>query len=379
MWRHWFFSVAVIASFGGGVLLASAQELYQELQETVRAEVLEVVETSERPITGTEVMATTQVLRIELLEGEKTGQVVRLENDLVVLDVGDVIFVNRLVTIDGTEYFIFKDIERRQALAWFGLLLVAVVVVFAGWQGVRALVSLLISVAGIIFLLIPALLAGYSPALASLVVSSVILSVILFMTHGFAPRVYIAYAGTMVAVAVTCALAWFATTTMRLSGFSSDASVYLHFSTNGQLDMAGLLLGSIIIGLLGVLDDVAVTQASVVHELRHANPLLGVRELYRRAIRVGRDHVGSLVNTLALAYVGTSLPLIMLYAQSQSSWLVSVNQEVIAAELVRIILGSVGLVLAVPITTILAAWYFATRHQLPPLPDSDHAGHHHHH
>jgi uncharacterized membrane protein len=377
MWRHWFFSLIAVTVIAAAVP-AVAQEVHQELQETVRAEVIEVVDTSERQITGTDATAVTQQLRIELLEGQKTGEVVRMENDLVVLDEGDVIFVNRLIAIDGTEYFIFKDIERRGALLVFAVLLVVVVVIFAGWQGMRALISLALSVAGIVCILVPALLAGYHPALVSLGVASVILSVILFVTHGFRPHVYIAYIGTMAAVAVTCALAWLSTSWMRLSGFSSDASVYLHFSTNGSLDMAGLLLGGIIIGLLGVLDDVAVTQASVVHELRHANLTLGVRELYARAIRVGRDHVGSLVNTLALAYLGTSLPLIMLYSQSGASWFISVNQEVIAAELLRIILGSIGLVLAVPLTTIIAAWYFATRHHVPP-PDDAHGHHHHHH
>ena len=158
---------------------------------------------------------------------------------------------------------------------------------------------------------------------------------------------------------VTCFIAWFFVDVMKLTGFGSDASVYLNFSTNGTLDFAGLLLASIIIGILGVLDDVSITQASVVQELKHANEKLNARELYLRAIKVGKDHIGSLVNTLALAYIGVSLPLVLLYATADASVALSLNQEVVAAELVRIIVGSIGLVLAIPITTVIAAWWFS--------------------
>ena len=161
---------------------------------------------------------------------------------------------------------------------------------------------------------------------------------------------------------------------MRLSGFSDDASVYLNFATNGSLDLSSLLLGGIIIGILGVLDDVAVTQTSVVAQLKLANKTFGFFELYNRAIAVGRDHIGSIVNTLALAYVGVSLPLILLYAKTGSDIGAVFNQEVVAAELTRIIVGSIGLIIAVPATTAAAAWYYQ-RHEVDTL---DHSSHHHH-
>lgn len=344
--------------FGAFLMPAEAQEVHQELQETVRVKVLEVLEEFDRDIMGTNTTTTVQTLRVEFLEGTKVGTVTTFDNDMLRLEIGDLIFVNRLEAIDGTEYILFKDVERRPQLAIiFGLFLL-LVIVFAGWQGIRALLSLGISLGAIIYLLVPALLAGYSPALASLVISAGILAIILFFTHGFRPHVVIAFFGTVTAVAVTCLIAWLSVSWLRLTGFSSDASVYLNFSTGGALDFSGLLLGSIIIGLLGVLDDVSITQASVVHELRRANSNLDWRELYMRAIRVGRDHVGSLVNTLALAYVGAALPLVLLYARAESNFMLSINQEVIASELVRIIIGSMGLVLAVPLTTVIAAWYF---------------------
>jgi len=363
---------------GGGGLLAAAQTVHQEFQELVRAEVLEITDEYDRDIMGTNTTTTVQVLRIELIEGAKVGVVKILENDIMLLSVGDIIFVSRLESIDGTEYVTFKDVERRPQLLIISLILGALIVVFAGWQGVRAIGSLGLSVLAIILILVPALLAGYSPALVSLGIAAVILSVTLFFTHGFRPHVVIAYVGTLGAVAVTCLLAWWSVGFLRLSGFSSDASVYLNFSTGGTLDITGLLLGSIIIGLLGVLDDVSITQASVVQELRRANTDLSWQELYARAIRVGRDHVGSLVNTLALAYVGTALPLIMLYSQSEAPWLTSLNQEVIAAEILRIVIGSIGLILAVPLTTLAAAWYFKD-HQVEELEAGGHHNHGHHH
>ena len=357
--------------------VVSAQAVHQEWQELARAEVIEVVEEFERDIMGTNTTTTVQTLRVQLLSGSKEGEVVRLDNDLAVLAKGDQIFVDRLVAIDGTEYYQFKDVERRPQLLYLTGFFIVLVFVFAGWQGMRAVGSLALSIAAIVFLLVPALLNGYSPVLASLGIAAVILAATLFLTHGINPRSVIAYIGTMTAVAVTCVVSLVSVSSMRLTGFASDASVFLNFSTGGTLDFAGLLLGSIIIGLLGVLDDVSITQASVVQELRAANSGLSWRELYARALRVGRDHVGSLVNTLALAYVGAALPLVLLFARADSALALTLNQEVVAVELVRIIVGSIGLILAVPFTTVLAAWYF--KDKVVPGSVSHHGHHHHHH
>ena len=361
------------------VSFAQAQEVHQEFQELVKAEVLEVVDQYERDIMGTNATTTVQELRIQLLSGVKTGEVARFENDLVVLEVGDEIFVNRLESIDGTEYYIFKDIERRPALLWLFIIFVALVIGLSGRQGVRALLSLGLSVAAIFYLLLPALLAGYDPAVASLLIAGLILAASLFLTHGFKPRVVVTFFGTFGAVACTCLLAYVFVKTMRFTGFSADSSVYLNFASGGTIDLAGLLLGSIIIGLLGLLDDVSITQASVVEALKGANPSFRFADLYSRAIGVGKDHVGSLVNTLALAYVGAALPLLLLYTYSQSSFLVSINQEVIAAEIVRIMVGSIGLILAVPLTTALAAWYFQSKEHIVVEHDHGHDHHHGHH
>jgi len=371
-------SAVVILFFICSALPAAAQQVHQEVQETVGATVREVLSERERSITGTDTYTTVQELSVRIEEGERAGEVVELENDLTVLEEGDRIFVNRLERIDGSEYYLFKDYDRRGMLLMLGGLFFALLVVFAGWQGVRAVASLLLSVGAIFFVLVPLLLDGYSPVVVSMCVASIILALVLFGTHGVAARSVIAFFGTMSAVVVTGFIALLWVDVMRLTGLSSDASVYLNISTSGALDFGGLLLGSIIIGILGVLDDVSVTQASVVQELKSANPTLRLVELYRRAIRVGRDHVGSLVNTLALAYIGVSLPLVLLLVRADAGVMLSINQEIVAAELVRIIVGSIGLILAVPFTTAIAAWWFDER-EVPEGALTAHHGHGHHH
>jgi len=352
-----------------------AQEVHQEFQETVTAEVLEILKQYERIIMGTAASTTVQQMRVLIKSGEKSGEVVRLDNDLVVLSSGDKIFVDRFLAIDGTEYYLFKDVERRLPLALIVVVFVVLVIWLSGFQGVRALLSLVLSIGSILFLLIPALLAGYSPALTSLAISGVILSVSLFLTHGFKPRVFITFLGTFGSVLITCLIAGLWVSWMRFTGFGDDASVYLNFASGGTLDLTGLLLGGIIIGLLGVLDDVSITQSSVVQELKAANPNFGFKELYLRALRVGKDHVGSLVNTLAMAYVGVSLPLILFLSYSEASMMVLINQEIVAAEILRIVVGSIGLLLAVPLTTAMAAWYFKDKF----VDEHDVGGHNHGH
>lgn len=345
-------------------LLLGAQEVHQELQETVRAEVLQILHEEERDIIGTDTDALVQEVRVRILEGIREGEVTLFENDLIELQVGDSIYVNRLISIDGTEYYTFKDVDRRSALLSLFACFALVLVLFSGFHGLRALLSLGVSVVGIFLVLVPLLLHGYDPVFSSIIVAGCILALVLFLTHGFHSRTTIAFLGTFGAVVLTGGVALVWTHLAHFTGLSSDEAIYLNFSTKGSLDFGGLLLGSIIIGILGILDDVAITQASVVAELKRANGELRGRELYRRALRVGRDHIGSLVNTLALAYIGASLPLILLLSASGSDIVLSLNQELVAVELVRIFVGSIGLILAVPITTLIAVWWYE-RYTIP--------------
>ena len=231
------------------------------------------------------------------------------------------------------------------------------VILFGGWQGVRSLVALAGSFVAIFYILVPGLLQGWNPLLVSFAVASAILFGAIFFTHGFNRESIVAYGGTMLAVFLTGILAIIAVDMSDLSGFISDESVYLNFNTRGSLDFTGLLLGAIIIGVLGVLDDIAVTQAAIVSELYSSNPAMSTHEVYRRALRVGREHVGALVNTLILAYTGVSLPLLLYFHQSPLSFGSLVNAEIFATEIIRTIIGSIGLIMTVPIVTALAVYY----------------------
>ncbi len=362
------------------LMLASTSEtvhaeavVYEEYQETAKAEVIKIISTETRELPGLETEVRVQEVSAKLLSGDKQGETISFSNELAELEVGDRIFIDRRVTIDGKEYFIFKDVDRHMELLVLSILFVGIIAWFSRAHGLRALACLILSIGAIMFVLVPMLLAGYDPALTSLCIASVILATVLFGTHGVNPFSIIASLGTMSAVALTCLIAYIFVEAMSFTGFSSDAAIFLNLSTGGSLDFAGLLLGSIIIGMLGVLDDVSITQASVVAELKRANDELDAQELYRRATKVGRDHVASLVNTLALAYVGVSLPLILLLARADASIGLTLNQELVAVELARIMIGSIGVVLAVPATTAIAAWYFGKH----GAKHSEHAHHHH--
>lgn len=337
--------------------VAHAQEVHQDLKETVTARVVSIVSEREQVIVGTETTTIVQQVRVQLTSGPSKAKIVEFENDVSPLSVGDKIYVNHLIFINGAELYQLKDFDRRTMLIVLSVLFVAVLAAIAGLQGIRAFVSLIASVGIIAFILVPLLLKGYSPVLVSTAVAGLILTIAILATHGFRPLSYIALFGTISAVCVTSLIASASVSLMHLTGFASDASVYLNFSTHGSLDFSGLLLGGMIIGVLGVLDDVAITQASVAMELVRANASLRGIDLYRRALRVGRDHIGSLVNTLALAYIGVQLPLILLFARTDSPLTTILNQEVVASELVRTLVGSIGLMLAVPFTTLIAVWW----------------------
>ena len=191
-----------------------------------------------------------------------------------------------------------------------------------------------------------------------MVVSSIIVGCGSYVTHGFNKMTTTAVLGMVATIVLTGALAYFSIGFAELSGFNTDETVYLNFNTRGAIDFAGLLLGGILIGTLGVLYDAAIGQAISVEELASAGPQLSRKEIYRRALRIGREHVGALVNTLAIAYVGASLPLLLLfYGFGTDSIEIALNREIFATEIVRAIVGSIGLVLTVPITTAVAAYF----------------------
>jgi uncharacterized membrane protein len=228
-------------------------------------------------------------------------------------------------------------------------------VFLGGVQGIRGLLSLSLSFFVIIFALLPGILAGYSPVLIAVGTSSFIVLVGAYVTHGVSRMTTTAVLGMVATIVFTGLLAFLSIHWTKLSGFSADEATYLHFNSRGTIDLAGLLLGGIIIGLLGVLYDAAIGQSVAVEELQRAGKAMTRKDIYFRALRIGREHIGALINTLAIAYVGAALPLLLLFYGTQGLDVVEmVNREIFAAEIVRILVGSIGVILVVPITTAIA-------------------------
>jgi uncharacterized membrane protein len=357
--------------------LSFAQEVYDPYQGTYRGRVIEIVDEEMRELPGLNTPHLFQTLEVKILNGPQKESVITISNDYLELDTGDRFFFNYDVDVDGTERYTVITIDRRASLVWLFALFVAVIVFFARWQGVRSLVALGLSFLAIIYVLIPGILNGWNPLFASFLVAAGILFAAIYFTHGFNRESTVAYTGTMLAVIITGIIAIISVNIADLSGFTGDETTYLNFNTQGLINFQSLLLGAIIIGILGVLDDIAVTQAAVVTELYNSNKDITPKEVYTRAMRVGREHVGALVNTLVLAYTGVSLPLVLYFSMSPIGFGSIVNLEIFATEIVRMIISSIGLVLTVPIVTGLAVLYlknYTPKHSHKPA-----CAHGHHH
>ena len=246
------------------------------------------------------------------------------------------------------------DVNRKFPMALLAGIFALAVVVVGRLRGVMALVALAISFMILNFFILPAILHGSNPLIVAVVGSSAIMLIALYMCHGLSARTSVAVLGTLMSLVLIGVLGSVFIGWAALTGNTDDNTGLIH-GLYPSIDMSGLLLAGVIIGSLGVLDDVTVTQTSAVWELHEANPSMGWRGLYRAGIRIGRDHIASVVNTLVLAYAGAALPLLLLFSIAQSSVGAVANSELVAEEIVRTLVGSIGLVASVPVTTALAA------------------------
>jgi uncharacterized membrane protein len=246
------------------------------------------------------------------------------------------------------------DFQRGAPLGWLAAIFAGAVILLGRWRGLAALVALGLSFVVLLMFVLPAILAGHNPLAVAVVGSCLIMFVVLYLTHGPSARTSTAVLGTLLSLAVIGGLGAAFSVAARLTGLDDQTSNLIATLGTG-VDARGLLLAGVVIGALGVLDDVTVTQTSAVWELRRANPELGAPGLFAAAMRIGRDHVSSAVNTLVLAYAGASLPLLLLFTLSGRALGEVVTTQDVATEVVRTLVGSIGLVASVPITTALAA------------------------
>jgi uncharacterized membrane protein len=332
--------------------------------EFVHGTVTEVVQSSQSILPGTEIPVTEQTLTATL----DSGEVVSVYNDRIPMTVGDRFYASAN-DISDTPAYIVHDIDRTDTLI-FLVFLFAVVTAYIGRAvGVRALVSLVVSLVLILYVLVPLLVSGYEPVFVSAVGAAAILAGAMGITHGVGKDTIAAFLAAMVAVFAALVLGELFVHVAHLTGFSDDVANILNVSTGNTLNMKGLLLGGLIIGVLGIVDDLAVTQVATVSELRTTNASLTDAELYTHAMHVGREHLGAVVNTLVLAYAGAALPLLLLFTLSDMPSGLLINSEVVAVEIVRAAVGGIALTLVIPVATYLGIWLKPTVRR----------GRHHHH
>jgi uncharacterized membrane protein len=306
----------------------------------------------------------TQALRIRLNDKNEVVQV-QAGNEFQPLNANQRVNVGTQVVLayqevmPGQFEYVISDIYRMPVLVWLGVGFFALVLFIARKQGLFSIMGMVLSLFVLTYMIVPQILAGQNPILISLLGCCVIATLTVYLSHGFTRESHIALAAMFMTLASVSILSYITVHLSHLVGLGTEEAYYLQFGPSAKLNLQGLLLGGIMLGTLGVLDDITIAQISIVTQLKEAKPDIEFFELYNRGLSVGKDHVASLVNTLILAYAGSSLPLFLLFtmSQTQPTW-VAVNSEMIAEEVVRTLTGSIGLVIAVPLAT-LAASYFA--------------------
>jgi uncharacterized membrane protein len=333
-----------------------------DVQTIAKAKVVQVISQMDAVPRGTATTGKVETIKVQVLEGSETGTFVTFDNGFTQLKTGDIFYLRHLVSYeDARDYYTVADPYRLNGLYAIAGIFLFLLFFFGGLQGLRGLLSLAGSFFLIFYLLIPGILHGYSPALVSIGVSSLIVLVGSYITHGFNRTTTVAVIGMLITIVITGLGSVYAVYATQLSGYNSEVSTYLHYSSYGTIDLY----------------DIAIGQAVFIEEMFSSGPHLTKREGYEKAIRIGREHIGALVNTLAIAYVGAFLPLLLLFSLNNDQSLAYIaNGEVFATEIVRILIGGIGLILAVPITSFLGV-YMLHGKPVRKRKNNLHAGHTH--
>lgn len=327
--------------------------------ETIQAKIIRVIE--EKQI---EVMDKTQLyqkLELELYTSDKKKIIVENGNqplaNIIKYSVNDNVLVTVEQKIDGDNLYIITDFVRNDSLILLTIIFILLLIIIAKWKGFFSLFGLIFTFFIIFSFVLPKLLNGSNPILIAIIASLIIIPVTFYISHGFNKKTTIAIISSIISLIITAVLASIFTQIGHLTGLSSEEAGMLSID-QGNLNMKGILLAGIVIGALGVLDDITISQAAIVDELAKTANLTKAKDLYTRSMVIGKDHITSMVNTLVLAYAGASLPLLLIFTNNPHPFSEIINYELIAEEIIRTLVGSIGLILAVPITTFIAAnWY----------------------
>ncbi len=326
---------------------------------TVIAVVENILEEGE--ITLGEVTQPYQVLAVSVQSGEHAGESFEIDygtrqimNEMVQIKKGDRLLITISSTPDGTISAHFTDFYRRNSLLLLFGIFVAGSILISGWKGIRSLLGILLSLAVIVLIILPGIQQGKDPLAISIFGTFFFVAFSLYIVYGWTVKTHAAVLGSFLALAITGVLAAIFVNHARLTGYGDENMFYISQLTQNTLSVRSLLMAGVLIGTLGVLDDLVIAQASSVIELYRNKPDQSFKALFKSAMNIGQDHIAATVNTLVLAYAGASLPMLLLFSFRNVNYGLAINLEFIAEEIVRTMVGSLGLFAAVPITTALA-------------------------
>lgn len=290
------------------------------------------------------------LVEITLEDGSKKE--INVLNDYKIVEKGDSIFISESI-FEGSEFGVV-NVNRTKELVFLFIFFIVLVILTSGWKGFYSLVGLLFTFAVIFVFMVPQILKGTGPVLVGIVSATIILIPTLYLSYGLNKKSVAAFLGIIIALSFVGIASSYFISTLQFTGFSSELSTYLDMETSSVINLIGLIIAGIIIAAVGVLDDVAVIQSSAVFSLARTNPTLRGFKLFKEAMYIGKDHISAVVNTLVLAYTGASLPLIILLYIRKMPIDYFVSLEMITEEIARTLISSSGILLAVPLTTLIA-------------------------
>ncbi|KKR33123.1 MAG: hypothetical protein UT64_C0014G0006 [Candidatus Falkowbacteria bacterium GW2011_GWF2_39_8] len=340
--------------------------------ETFKAKVIKILDEKEETLENNRKLKK-QKLLVRGSVGKYAGKEIEIDmtddqGSIVsnVYRVGDTVLVMQSFDAVGNGVFVVTDLVRTNIILWVFIAFVALLLAVGKFKGVRALLSLVLSFLVIVEYIVPQILNGADPVMVTVIGSFGILVAVVYVTEGFNKTSHIGAISIFISLLATIALSWFLVKIARLAGLSSEEAAFILDIGKQSMNLQGILLSGIIIGTLGALDDIVIAQVTVVEQLYAVNSRMPRKEVFRKAFRVGVAHISSMTNTLFLAYAGAGLPLIILYVSGKSSfgsWDAAMNNEMIATEIIRTLAGSIGIVLAVPISIFISVWVLKKSNQ----------------
>ncbi len=353
--------IILVILFVGFIFLINRNSVFAQIpqEEILEGKVVSIKEEKEIEVMGKKQLY--QKLGLLVTKGSLKDKIITIESgDLPLANiqkylVGDKVSVVYSKSNKGNNVFYIKDYIRHGPLLLLFIIFVILVLAIAKLRGLTSLLGMAFSFMMIFFSILPNILNGSNPVIATVLASLFIVPVTFVLSHGFNKKTLVAIISTFIALVITGVLSVVFVELTKLTGFSSEEAGFLQVFKQGSINMRGILLAGIIIGALGVLDDITISQSAVVFQLKETNRKLTKKELYQKSMVVGQDHISSMVNTLVLVYAGAALPLFLLFVHNPHPFSEIINYEMIAEEIVRTLVGSIGLILAVPITTIIAS------------------------